>query len=178
VQAFVVARPSSSKSNYPLNIQVQLVPPNTRDHDRSTSSRHSNDSLTTNPELEGQPPLTRTSSNHSDVSTYSDHVPSVTSVNSFGSTALTRRMIIPLYNLQAHNVMTSVFLDARVDARHKVSEARSQGGFPQSYRRSHTGCAYQLVSSEYPNWGKEVLRKALRARKRPYSWRRQTLGIS
>ena len=96
---------------------MQLVPPNSRDPNRSLSSRRSCDSLATNPEVEGQAPLTRTSSNRSDVSNYSGYAQSVTSVNSFTSTASTRRMIIPLYNLHAHNVMTNVVLDAGTDAR-------------------------------------------------------------
>ena len=95
---------------------MQLVPPSSRDHNRSTSSRRSADSLSTNPEYDGQP-LTRTTSGRSDVSTYSDYAPSVASVNSANSTTSTRRMIIPLYNLQAHNVMTNVVLDAGTDAR-------------------------------------------------------------
>jgi len=96
---------------------VQLVPPSSRDQNRSTSSRRSSDSLAPNPEFDGQPPLTRTSSGRSDASTYSNYAPSVTSVNSANSTTSTRRMIIPLYNLQAHNVMTNVVLDAGTDAR-------------------------------------------------------------
>ncbi|KAF9644857.1 hypothetical protein BDM02DRAFT_3157062 [Thelephora ganbajun] len=116
-EAFIVVRPPPSKTNHPLNLQVQLVPPSSRDHNRSASSRRSTDSLATNPELEGQHPLTRTSSNRSDVSTYSGYAPSSTSVGSFSSTTSTRRMIIPLYNLHAHNVMTNVVLDAGTDAR-------------------------------------------------------------
>jgi len=115
-QAFIVVRPPPSKTNHPLNLQVQLVPPSSRDHNRLTSSRRSTDSPATNPELEGQLPLTGTSSNRSDISTYPSYAPSVTSVNSFGSTTSTRRMFIPLYNLQAHNVMPNVVLDARTDA--------------------------------------------------------------
>jgi hypothetical protein len=88
----------------PPNLQAQLVPPNSRDHNRSTSSRRSSDSLATNPEAEGQPP-TRKSFDRSYLPIYSG------SVNSFSSTAPTRRTIIPLYNLQAYNLMTNVVLD-------------------------------------------------------------------
>ena len=111
-QAFVVVRSPPSKSNHPLNLQVQLVPTSSRDHNRSASSRRSSDSLATNTELEGQPPLTRTSSNRSDVSTCSGYASSVTSVSSANSTMSTRRMIIPLYHLQAHNFMINIVLDA------------------------------------------------------------------
>jgi len=102
--------------------------PNSRDHNRSTSSRRSTDSLVTNPELEGQPPLSCTTSNRSDVSTYSGYAPSVASVNSHGSTASTKRMIIPLYNLQAHNIMTNAVLERWARrARREIFEARSRG---------------------------------------------------
>jgi len=61
--------------------------------------------------------LSCTPSNRSDISAYSSYAPSVTSVNSFGSTTSTRWTIIPLYNLQAHNVMPNIVPDAGTDAR-------------------------------------------------------------
>ena len=89
---------------------AQLIPPNSCDHNRSSSSHHSTDFLT-NPRLGGRTHLARTTSNCSDVSTCSGCTPSVTSVNYPGSTTLTKRMITPLCNLQAHNVMTNVVLE-------------------------------------------------------------------
>ncbi|KAG5219710.1 hypothetical protein IMY05_C4789000100 [Salix suchowensis] len=76
--------------------------------------------------------LTRTSTNRSDVSTsvYSGY----SSVSSFSSVASTstnassqpgRRMIIPLYNLQAHNVMTNTIVDAGTDA--KIAKFQKRG---------------------------------------------------
>ena len=70
--------------------------------------------------------LSRTPSNRSDVSMYSAYssVTSFTSVTS-SSTTSSRRMIIPLYNLQAHNVMTNVIVDAGTDA--KVAKFQRRG---------------------------------------------------
>lgn len=51
-------------------------------------------------------------------------VTSFTSVSS-SSTTSSRRMIIPLYNLQAHNVMTNVIVDAGTDA--KVAKFQKRG---------------------------------------------------
>ena len=86
-----------------------------RDHNSSVSSRRSTESSNANPELEGQHPITCTSSNHSDISTYSGYAPSVTSVSSVSSTTSTSLMVIPLHNLQtvtqARNVMTNAALE-------------------------------------------------------------------
>ncbi|KAI0293670.1 hypothetical protein B0F90DRAFT_1761833 [Multifurca ochricompacta] len=120
-ESFIVVRPPPSKSNHPLNLQVQLVPPQSRDRDRtrsmdiSTSSQDQEDNI-----------LSRTTSNRSDVSMYSGYS-SVTSFSSVASTSTTssRRMIIPLYNLQAHNVMTNVIVDAGTDA--KVAKFQKRG---------------------------------------------------
>ena len=70
--------------------------------------------------------LSRTTSNRSDVSMYSAYS-SVTSFSSVTSSSTTssRRMIIPLYNLQAHNVMTNVIVDAGTDA--KVAKFQKRG---------------------------------------------------
>ena len=114
-QSFIVVRPPPSKSNHPLNLQVQLVPPNSR---APAGTRQSMDSTDTS--------LSRTNSNRSDVSGYS----SVTSFSTVSSTTSTssgggRRMIIPLYNLQAHNVMTNVIVDAGTDA--KIAKFMKRG---------------------------------------------------
>lgn len=124
-QSFIVVRPPPSKTNHPLNLQVQLVPPSSKEKDRSVSSRRSFDSSTDAGE-DGMA-LSRTSSNRSDVSMYSGYtsVTSFSSVASTSSTTSSRRMIIPLYNLQAHNVMTNVILDAGTDA--KVAKFQRRG---------------------------------------------------
>ncbi|KAL4246422.1 hypothetical protein ABKN59_009246 [Abortiporus biennis] len=118
-ESFIVVRPPPSKSNHPLNLQVQLVPPSTRDHSRSLSSRRSFDSTAESTTEDGAA-LSRTSSSRSDISMYSGYS-SVTSfstvASSTSSSTSTRRMIIPLYNLQAHNVLTNVIVDAGTDAK-------------------------------------------------------------
>ncbi|KAI0369297.1 hypothetical protein BV20DRAFT_1036590 [Pilatotrama ljubarskyi] len=126
-ESFIVVRPPPSKTNHPLNLQVQLVPPSNRDQNRSSSGRRSRDS-SVGPEDDGASDvqLTRTSSNRSDVSMYSSY--SSTSISSMASTSTTssgRRMIIPLYNLQAHNVLTNVIVDAGTDA--KVAKFQKRG---------------------------------------------------
>ncbi|KAI0772444.1 hypothetical protein BD413DRAFT_474523 [Trametes elegans] len=126
-ESFIVVRPPPSKTNHPLNLQVQLVPPGNRDQNRSSSGRRSRDS-SVGPEDDGASDvqLTRTSSNRSDVSMYSSY--SSTSFSSVASTSTTssgRRMIIPLYNLQAHSVLTSVIVDAGTDA--KVAKFQKRG---------------------------------------------------
>ncbi|GJE89026.1 hypothetical protein PsYK624_051160 [Phanerochaete sordida] len=107
-ESFIVVRPPPSKSNHPLNLQVQLVPPTgkTPAVTRRTSEESSDGSLQ------------RRNSNRSDVSAYSS-VTSFSTVSSSTSTTSSsgRRMIIPLYNLQAHNVMTNVIVDAGTDAK-------------------------------------------------------------
>ncbi|KAH9057112.1 hypothetical protein EDB83DRAFT_2224955 [Lactarius deliciosus] len=120
-ESFIVVRPPPAKSNHPLNLQVQLVPPQSRDRDRSRSM----DVSTSSQEHDGTA-LSRTTSNRSDVSMYSAYS-SVTSFSSVTSTSTTssRRMIIPLYNLQAHNVMTNVIVDAGTDA--KVAKFQKRG---------------------------------------------------
>ncbi|KAI0696097.1 hypothetical protein BC835DRAFT_1406039 [Cytidiella melzeri] len=130
-ESFIVVRPPPSKSNHPLNLQVQLVPPSSRSPLPRTSfssaapfssASEPGDSESFTPET----PLTRTTSNRSDVSAYSAvtslSTASTTSFSSIASTSTSstsggRRMIIPLYNLQAHNVMTNVIVDAGTDAK-------------------------------------------------------------
>ena len=65
--------------------------------------------------------LTRTASNRSDSSGYG----STASFSSTASTTSGRRMIIPLYNLQAHNVMTNTIVDAGTDA--KIARFQKRG---------------------------------------------------
>ncbi|TDL26828.1 hypothetical protein BD410DRAFT_819051 [Rickenella mellea] len=122
-ETFIVVRPPPSVSNHPLNLQLQMVPPQTKD---KSMNRRSVDFSNPGEGLaefsQGDVPLTRQTSgrsNRSDVSMYSN-VSSMTSVSSLGSTNTTasgRRMIIPLYNLSAHNVMTNTVLDAGTDAK-------------------------------------------------------------
>ncbi|KAI0262714.1 hypothetical protein BC834DRAFT_1027892 [Gloeopeniophorella convolvens] len=120
-ESFIVVRPPPAKSNHPLNLQVQLVPPQSRDRDRTRSMDTS-----TAAQDQDDNALSRTASNRSDVSMYSGYS-SVTSFSSVASTSTTssRRMIIPLYNLQAHNVMTNVIVDAGTDA--KVAKFMKRG---------------------------------------------------
>ncbi|KZT66760.1 hypothetical protein DAEQUDRAFT_813328 [Daedalea quercina L-15889] len=124
-ESFIVVRPPPSKTNHPLNLQVQLVPPSNKDKDgRSSrpSSRHSIDST-----VESEVSLSRTASNRSEASLYSSYS-STGSFSTLGSTSSTssgRRMIIPLYNLQAHNVMQNVIVDAGTDA--KIAKFMKRG---------------------------------------------------
>lgn len=113
-------RPPPSKTNHPLNLQVQLVPPNSKER---PSSRQSTDSSA---EIDAQS-LSRTPSNRSDASLYSSYssAGSISTVGSSSTTSSGRRMIIPLYNLQAHNVMQNVIVDAGTDA--KVAKFLKRG---------------------------------------------------
>ncbi|KAJ8503569.1 hypothetical protein ONZ45_g10745 [Pleurotus djamor] len=152
-ETFIFVRPPPSKTNHPLNLQVQLVPPNTRGPTgltpTSTTSVNSsaygdvNTPVTATPARTsfGQGPrrqgtdestndLSRTSTNQSDASTamYSSGYSSVASFSSVASTASSsssRRTIIPLYNLQAHNVMTNTIVDAGTDA--KIAKFQKRG---------------------------------------------------
>ncbi|KAH7911280.1 hypothetical protein BJ138DRAFT_1135473 [Hygrophoropsis aurantiaca] len=123
-KTFIVVRPPPSKSNHPLNLQVQLVPPHSR-HDRQSTIVQSLDVTAENPpEERNSTDLRRTTSNTSGYSGYT----SAASISSFASTSTTgsgRRMIIPLYNLQAHNVMTNIIVDAGTDA--KVAKFAKRG---------------------------------------------------
>ncbi|KAF8890768.1 hypothetical protein BD779DRAFT_1516989 [Infundibulicybe gibba] len=129
-ETFIFVRPPPSKSNHPLNLQVQLVPPNTRGPSglaSSTPNRQSVDlsSAPASPTDENAT-LSRTSSNRS--STSSASYSGYGSTASFASTASassTRRTIIPLYNLQAHNVLTNVIVDAGTDA--KIAKFQKRG---------------------------------------------------
>ncbi|KZT21278.1 hypothetical protein NEOLEDRAFT_1139578 [Neolentinus lepideus HHB14362 ss-1] len=119
-ETFIIVRPPPSKSNHPLNLQVQLVPPNPRDR---SSVRRSLDMSSSEPfdASDETSQLSRTTSGRSDTaSVYSSAYSSVASLSSMASSSSTlsgRRLIIPLYNLQAHNVMTNIVVDAGTDAK-------------------------------------------------------------
>ncbi|KAI5990394.1 hypothetical protein EDD15DRAFT_2170432 [Pisolithus albus] len=122
-ETFIVVRPPPSKSNHPLNLQVQLVPPQSR-APGSSSTLHALDSSQSNGAPDSAADSARTSSDRSDYSGYT----SATSISSFASTSTTssgRRTIIPLYNLQAHHVMTNTIVDAGTDA--KVAKFAKRG---------------------------------------------------
>ena len=73
----------------------------------------------------GDSALSRTTSARSDISAYSSVTSLSTVSSSASSTGSGRRMIIPLYNLQAHNVMTNVIVDAGTDA--KIAKFQKRG---------------------------------------------------
>ncbi|KAG9310957.1 hypothetical protein JVU11DRAFT_8833 [Chiua virens] len=111
-EAFIIVRPPPSKSAQPLSLQVQLVPPQSR-NDRPVQALDSSpDDLNTD--------LRRTRSDRSENSAYSNYTSGSGSVSSFSSTSTTssgRRTIIPLYNLNVHAVMPTTILDAGTDAK-------------------------------------------------------------
>ncbi|CAK5271371.1 unnamed protein product [Mycena citricolor] len=127
-ETFIFVRPPPAKNNHPLNLQVQLVPPNTRAPSGLTSaSRQSLDlgqppssspinvpvSAGATSQYDAGMPLSRSPSNRSIASsTYSS-----VSTSSVSSSISSRRMIVPLYSLQAHNVMTNTIVDAGTDAK-------------------------------------------------------------
>ncbi|GLB43162.1 hypothetical protein LshimejAT787_1300630 [Lyophyllum shimeji] len=114
-ETFVFVRPRPAKTNHPLNLQVQLVPPTAP----TRALRQSLDGAPL-PTSASTVSLARTPSNWSDA-------PSYGSTASFASTTSTstRHTIIPLYNLQAHNVMTNTIVDAGTDA--KVAKFPKRG---------------------------------------------------
>ncbi|KZT03266.1 uncharacterized protein LAESUDRAFT_716282 [Laetiporus sulphureus 93-53] len=121
--SFIVVRPPPSKTNHPLNLQVQLVPPSSKER---PSTSHSTESGADGEPQASQSTLTRTRSNQSDRSMYSNYsTSSLSTINSSSSSSSGRRMIIPLYNLQAHNVMQNVILDAGTDA--KIAKFMKRG---------------------------------------------------
>ncbi|EIW76640.1 hypothetical protein CONPUDRAFT_129926 [Coniophora puteana RWD-64-598 SS2] len=130
-ETFIVVRPPPSKTNHPLNLQVQLVPPNSRQDRRSGSLASLDPATAAGDQAEnGQPlgqDLQRVASNRSDTSAYSGYASGTASVSSFASTSTSssRRMIIPLYNLQAHNVLQNIIVDAGTDA--KVAKFGKRG---------------------------------------------------
>ncbi|TFK36608.1 hypothetical protein BDQ12DRAFT_725069 [Crucibulum laeve] len=131
-EIFIIVRPPPSKSNHPLNLQVQLVPPNTRPPTGvtpSTSEFGTANTPTTPNTAMSTTSLARTSSTRSNTSAYSTYG-STASISSLASTSTStstsaRRTIIPLYNLQAHNVLTNVIVDAGTDA--KIAKFQKRG---------------------------------------------------
>ncbi|KAL4077756.1 hypothetical protein J3A83DRAFT_4087373 [Scleroderma citrinum] len=121
-ETFIVVRPPPSKSIHPLNLQVQLVPPQSR-HASSSTTIHALDSNHSQTPRDSSD-LTRTSSERSDYSGYTSAT-SISSVSSASTTSSTRRTIIPLYNLQAHHVMANTIVDAGTDA--KVAKFAKRG---------------------------------------------------
>ncbi|KAG7087780.1 hypothetical protein E1B28_013721 [Marasmius oreades] len=127
-ETFIFVRPPPAKSNHPLNLQVQLVPRNARQRKQSIDSR--TDASDAEYDASGAR-LNRTPSIASEASGYSTTASGHGSTSSFASYSSTtsasggRRMIIPLYNLQAHNVMTNTIVDAGTDA--KIAKFQKRG---------------------------------------------------
>ncbi|KAG8215333.1 hypothetical protein J3R82DRAFT_8927 [Butyriboletus roseoflavus] len=119
-EAFIIVRPPPSKSTQPLSLQVQLVPPQSRNDKPVQALDSSPEDLSTD--------LKRIHSNRSETeSNYSGYT-STASVSSFASNSTNssgRRMIIPLYNLNVHSVMPTTILDAGTDA--KVAKFAKRG---------------------------------------------------
>ncbi|KAF6749516.1 hypothetical protein DFP72DRAFT_970228 [Ephemerocybe angulata] len=135
-ETLVFVRPPPSKTNHPLNLQVQLVPPNARPPSGvqmpSTPTSAASFASTSS---DGDA-LSRTSTNHSDYSSNyaSNSTTSFASIASSsadtsstksGSSGRSARRIIPLYNLQAHNVLPNVIADAGTDA--KIAKFQKKG---------------------------------------------------
>ncbi|KAF7321132.1 hypothetical protein HMN09_00201300 [Mycena chlorophos] len=135
-ETFIFVRPPPAKTNHPLNLQVQLIPPNSRGPSglanasrqsldlSSTSAATSVPSSPSNEGYEDGAPLSRTSSTASSTHSRSSSA-STYSAASTSSSASSRRMIVPLYNLQAHNVMTNTIVDAGTDA--KIAKFSKRG---------------------------------------------------
>ncbi|KAL5520309.1 hypothetical protein ACEPAG_9523 [Sanghuangporus baumii] len=142
-ETFIVVRPPPSVSNHPLNLQLQLVPPQGKERSASGASGVSSYSSRPSGEYNVQSSeeggsggagdsLSRAQSvrsNRSDATSFyassSASMSSIASSASTTSTASGRRMIVPLYNLSAHNVMTNTVLDAGTDA--KVAKFHRRG---------------------------------------------------
>ncbi|KAG6833405.1 hypothetical protein H0H87_007390 [Tephrocybe sp. NHM501043] len=118
-ETFIIVRPPPAKSNHPLNLQVQLVPPTARNTRQSVDESDGGNSTSTSGVS-----LTRTASNRSDTSSYTSYG-STASFSSTASASSTRRTIIPLYSLQAHNVLPNVIVDAGTDA--KIAKFNKRG---------------------------------------------------
>ncbi|KAK7684997.1 hypothetical protein QCA50_011832 [Cerrena zonata] len=119
-ESLIIVRPPPSKMTHPLNLQVQLVSPSTKGKERARNSFDSSADV-------GDDIIAPTSSNSSqwDVST-TGHTSSVSLAS--GSSMFSpssKRAITPLYNLQAHNMLTNVIVDASTDA--KVAKFHKQG---------------------------------------------------
>ncbi|KDQ08947.1 hypothetical protein BOTBODRAFT_179421 [Botryobasidium botryosum FD-172 SS1] len=142
-ETIIAVRPPPSKSNHPLNIQLQLVPPKPN-RDRIAKRRSSEFSYhgdaPDHPEFSPNVPTSAlpqqpeeiyrtvsSRSTQSEASMYSSPslVGSVSSFASSGTASSGARRIIPLYNLSAHNVMTNTITDAGTDA--KVAKFLKRG---------------------------------------------------
>lgn len=141
-ETLIIVRPPPAKSNHPLNLQLQLVPPAApRVASGSTAqtitSRQSMESMnnpleripTTGTTGPPSPPATAGPNRSvTDISLYSTYstaslTSNVSSVSSASTTSA--RRIVPLYNLSAHNVMQNIVLDAGTDA--KVAKFSKKG---------------------------------------------------
>ncbi|TFK29141.1 hypothetical protein FA15DRAFT_632653 [Coprinopsis marcescibilis] len=143
-ETFIFVRPPPSKSNHPLNLQVQLVPPNARapsgvvDAPTTPTSASSFGTINTDGGR-STTSVARSASTRSSRSEYST-THSTNSTTSFSSVASDTsgtssaassssgrnpRRIIPLYNLQAHNVLTNTIVDAGTDA--KIAKFQKRG---------------------------------------------------
>ncbi|KAK7447077.1 hypothetical protein VKT23_014291 [Stygiomarasmius scandens] len=133
-ETFIFVRPPPAKTNHPLNLQVQLVPPHSRAPGGITPRQSIDDDAAS---TTSGADLSRTTSAQSEASSYSTSgynstasssgyaSASTTSFSSVNSVSSGRRMIIPLYNLQAHNVMTNTIVDAGTDA--KIAKFTKRG---------------------------------------------------
>lgn len=119
LQSLIVVRPPPSKTNHPLNLQVQLISPSSRSKERARSSFDAS----ADPGDDIIVP-TSASSSQWDVSTAGYSTVSLSSNSSVFSPS-TKRTITPLYNLQAHNVLTNVIIEAATDA--KVGKFHKNG---------------------------------------------------
>ncbi|KZT62252.1 hypothetical protein CALCODRAFT_479163 [Calocera cornea HHB12733] len=128
-ETFIIVRPPPAKNNHPLNLQIQLIPPNLQTQRQRRSVELSRDDMQTpaTPDsaasaISGNS-LGRRPSVRSDrsASLYSVATSSVTSLAS----TVSGRRVVPLYNLSAHNVMQNTVVDAGTDA--KVAKFLKKG---------------------------------------------------
>ncbi|KAH6912009.1 hypothetical protein BKA70DRAFT_1559510 [Coprinopsis sp. MPI-PUGE-AT-0042] len=145
-ETLIFVRPPPSKSNHPLNLQVQLVPPNGRAPSGiapvpdtpvtptsassvgTMSSEGGRSAVSVSRSMSTRSTDSNYSTNHSSNSTTS--FSSMTTDASGASSATSSsgrnpRRIIPLYNLQAHNVLTNTIVDAGTDA--KIARFQKRG---------------------------------------------------
>ncbi|KAK7447059.1 hypothetical protein VKT23_014270 [Stygiomarasmius scandens] len=126
-ETFIFVRPTTRKTNHPLNLQVQLVPPHSRapggitlrqsiDDDAASTTSGADLSRATSAQSEAASSYSISGYN-STASSSAYASASTTSFSSVNSVSYGRRMIISLYNLQAHNIMTNTIVDAGTDAK-------------------------------------------------------------
>ncbi|KIM82445.1 hypothetical protein PILCRDRAFT_820293 [Piloderma croceum F 1598] len=114
-ETFIIVRPPPAKSNHPLNLQIQLVPPsNRKDQEardpQSVDLPHSSLSVEDHDARGSMVAQSVADSGYGSSNTLRTGIGQT-------SRSVGRRMIIPLYNLQAHNVMTNAVVDAGTDAK-------------------------------------------------------------